>query len=330
MTEPFVSVVTPVYNDDPYLEQCIKSVLSQTHQDFEYLICDNHSTDRSGEIAHDLAATDARVRVVNPPEFCPQQQNFNFALGQISARARYCKMLCSDDWLFSECLARMIALAEANPTVGLVSAYRLIEANPDCFGVPIERSVFPGREAVRWQLLGTAFPFGTPSTVLYRADLVRSALPHFYPENRFYFDVDAAIYMVTGHDFGFVHQVLSFSRYQPGAVMDIASHLHTWPLMHFILADQYGRDFLSAEEFARHYQKVRDELYRNLGAAWMKDLITRRKKQDLWEFQRKQLRSIGDDVRPALLARGALSAALGYLGSPGSLASAARRALAGH
>ena len=54
MTEPFVSVVTPVYNDEPYLEECIRSVLSQSHQDFEYIICNNHSTDRSGEIASGL------------------------------------------------------------------------------------------------------------------------------------------------------------------------------------------------------------------------------------------------------------------------------------
>ena len=55
MTDPFVSVVTPVYNDEPYLEECIRSVLSQSHQDFEYIICNNHSTDRSGEIAADYA-----------------------------------------------------------------------------------------------------------------------------------------------------------------------------------------------------------------------------------------------------------------------------------
>ena len=56
MSEPFVSVVTPVYNDEPYLEECIKSVLAQSHQDFEYIICNNHSKDRSGEIAGDYAA----------------------------------------------------------------------------------------------------------------------------------------------------------------------------------------------------------------------------------------------------------------------------------
>ena len=159
MSEPFVSVVTPVYNDEPYLEECIRSVLAQSHQNFEYIICNNHSTDRSGEIAADYAAKDSRIRVVSPPEFLPQAKNFNFALSQIDGRAKYCKMLHSDDWMYPQCLQQMIEVADSNPRIVLVSAYRLIGDKPDCFGVPVERSTFSGKEACRWQLLGTALSF---------------------------------------------------------------------------------------------------------------------------------------------------------------------------
>ena len=326
MPQPFVSVVTPVYNDDPYLEQCIRSVLSQTHSDFEYIICDNHSTDRSGEIARDLAATDPRVRVVTPPDFLPQQKNFNFALREMSPQARYCKMLASDDWMFPECVERMTALAEAHENVGLVSSYRLIEAAPDCFGVPVDRSVFPGREAARWQILGTAYPFGTPSTVLYRAARVREALPVFFPENRFYFDLDAAFRILRKHDFGFVHQVLSFSRYQQGAIMDEANQLHTWPLMHYVTAEEHGRDFLEPDEFQRHYGRVSAELYRTLGEVWLKDRVRRRKRKDIWDFQRKHLASIGRQIHGRELAKGAVRAGLKFLGCPRDLMASLRRA----
>ena len=118
MTDPFISVVTPVYNDEPYLEECIRSVLAQSHQDFEYIICNNHSSDRSGEIAADYASHDARIRVVSPPEFSPQAQNFNFALNEISDRSKYCKMLLSDDWMYPQCLQEMIDVAEPNPRMG--------------------------------------------------------------------------------------------------------------------------------------------------------------------------------------------------------------------
>jgi glycosyltransferase involved in cell wall biosynthesis len=326
MARAFVSVITPVYNDDPYLEECVRSVLAQTHQDFEYIICDNHSTDRSGEIARDLAATDSRIRVVSPPEFLPQSPNFNFAVRQASGRGQYYKMLSSDDWMFPECLERMAGLAEANPSVGLVSSYRLVEAAPDCFGVPVERSVFPGREAARWQILGTAFPFGTVSTVLYRGDCVREALPTFFPEGRFYFDLDVAFRILGKFDFGFVHQVLTFSRYQPGAIMDEANQLHTWPLMHYVTAEEHGRQFLDPDEFAQHQASVSAELYRTLGEVWLKDRVRRQKRQDIWDFQRKNLAAIGREIRRGDLVKGAVRAGIRFLGCPRDLMASLRRA----
>ena len=60
--EPLVSVVTPFYNTDRYLAECIESVLSQTYRNFEYVLVDNHSTDRSGVIAAEYARRDSKVR----------------------------------------------------------------------------------------------------------------------------------------------------------------------------------------------------------------------------------------------------------------------------
>ena len=318
MTDPFVSVVTPVYNDEPYLEECIRSVLSQSHQVFEYIICNNHSTDRSGEIAADYASQDSRIRVVSPPVFSPQAKNFNFALREISDRSKYCKMLLSDDWMYQQCLRQMIDVAEPNPRIALVSAYRLIEEQPDCFGVPVGRSSFPGTEPCRWQLLGTAYPFGSQSTVMYSAQVVRNRAPSFFPENRFFMDVDIAFRILKDADFGFVHQVLTFSRYQPETVTDTASHFNWWPLLHYLMMEQYGRDFLADQEFEARYDEVTTEMYRGLGEQWLKDRFRFRNKKGFWEFQRKHLGDIGVELRPTLLARGVAAAGLSLLGSPSS------------
>lgn len=320
MPGPFVSVVTPVYNDEPYIEECIKSVLAQDHQDFEYIICDNHSKDRSGEIAKDYAAKDSRIRVVMPPEFLPQAKNFNFVLRQIDDRSKYCKMLLSDDWMFPQCLRQMIEVAESNPRIVLVSAYRLIEASPDCFGVPVERSSFSGKEACRWQLLGTAYPFGSQSTVLYSADAVRKRAPSFFPENRFFMDVDMAFRLLADGDFGFVHQVLTFSRYQPDTITDTASHFNPWPLLQYLMVEQYGRDFLSPEEFRKRHDEVTAELYRGLGEQWLKDLVRLKKRKQFWDFQRHHLGDIGMEISPSLLAKGVMRAGLQMIGSPGLFA----------
>ena len=64
LTGPLVSVVTPVYNGAEFLVEFIESVLRQTYEDWEYVIVDNRSTDRTLEIAQSFEARDPRIRVV--------------------------------------------------------------------------------------------------------------------------------------------------------------------------------------------------------------------------------------------------------------------------
>src|SRR5262245_1437977 len=102
--QPFVSVVTPFYNSDRYLAECIESVLGQTHTSFEYLLVNNQSTDASAAIAADYARRDGRIRLIDTTSFLGQVQNYNFALSQISDRSRYTKIVQADDWIFPACL----------------------------------------------------------------------------------------------------------------------------------------------------------------------------------------------------------------------------------
>ena len=62
---PSVSVVIPVYNVAPYLQECVDSVLSQRFTDFEVLLVDDGSTDGSGAICDELAQKDPRVVVLH-------------------------------------------------------------------------------------------------------------------------------------------------------------------------------------------------------------------------------------------------------------------------
>ena len=141
---PFVSVVTPVYNTGAYLAEAVRSVLGQTRGDFELIIIDNHSTDDSPAIAARFAEEDRRVRVVKPPRFLEQDENYNFAVEQISAHSSYCKMVQADDWLFPRCLEEQVAVALQDPQIGIVGSYRLVGTLPDGFGLPT-RSARPLR-----------------------------------------------------------------------------------------------------------------------------------------------------------------------------------------
>src|ERR1700722_14853304 len=98
--EPLVSVLTPVYNGDAYLAECIESVLAQTYSNWEYVIVNNHSTDGTLAIAERYAAQDRRIRVYSNETLLDIIANHNRAFRLASAEARYCKIVSADDWIF--------------------------------------------------------------------------------------------------------------------------------------------------------------------------------------------------------------------------------------
>lgn len=64
---PLVSIIVPVYNAERYLNRCIDSILSQTMPDFELLLIDDGSKDKSGRICDEYSEKDARVRAFHKP-----------------------------------------------------------------------------------------------------------------------------------------------------------------------------------------------------------------------------------------------------------------------
>jgi glycosyltransferase involved in cell wall biosynthesis len=301
------------------LEHAIRSVLAQTYRKFEYIICDNHSTDNSADVAQRYAAMDSRIKLIRPPEFLAQAKNFNFALQHISADSRYCKLIFGDDLLLPNCLREMVALAEANPSVAIVSSYRLIETTGDGFGLPLEQTKIPGRVAGRLHLLKGIFLFGTPSTVLYTSDVVRARSPRFYPEDRFYFDTDAVFQILADRDFGFVHQVLTFSRYQPGSITRREAEYYSRAIDRIICLHSYGHTYLTAEEYDRATSYARRVYYEGLGRQWLKDRLGA-ELGDFWPYHEKRLSTVGLEVEKARLALGVGDALVRAVASPFELA----------
>lgn len=98
---PKISVIVPVYNAEKYLSKCIDSVLAQTFSDWELLLIDDGSPDRSGEICDEYAAKDSRIRV-----FHKQNGGVSSArnLGLDKAKGEYVTFVDSDDFLDSSYL----------------------------------------------------------------------------------------------------------------------------------------------------------------------------------------------------------------------------------
>jgi glycosyltransferase involved in cell wall biosynthesis len=214
-SSPLVSVVTPAYNEELFLRECIESVLAQTYSNWDYTIVDNASTDRTGDIAREYAARDRRIRIVRNPATVPVVVNLNIACQQRAPNAKYLKIVAGDDWIFPRCIEDMVDLAEAHPSIAMVGAYRVIGERLQAEGLPFGETVASGRDVCRNFLDRGIYPFGVPTSLLYRANLIREKQP-FFNESYLEADLMACLEYLQTEDFGFVHQVLTFMREQGG------------------------------------------------------------------------------------------------------------------
>jgi glycosyltransferase involved in cell wall biosynthesis len=270
-SQPFVSIVTPVYNGAEYLAECIESVLAQTYSNWDYTIVNNCSSDESLAIAEQYAAKNPRIRIHNNSQFLRVIPNHNLALRQISPTSKYCKMIFADDWMFPECLERTVAVAEEHPSAGMVGAYGLQGKNVVWVGLPYPSTVVAGRSLVREWFLGHEhfYVFGTPTSLLFRSDLVRTQDP-FFNEANLHADSEKCLELLKTNDFGFVHQVLTFSREHPGSLTSFSKQMNTIiaSLLHEVVT--YGPDYLTEEEFESVLSQKVFEYYEFLALSFAK------------------------------------------------------------
>lgn len=128
-----IGIIVPVFNTEKYLSRCIQSILAQTFTDFELLLVDDGSTDKSGEICKQYAKFDSRVRV-----FYQKNQGQgaarNRALDWIYAN-NSCEWLCfvdSDDWLHPKMLEYLYQTAKQyNSKISICQFEKKAEEVPD-------------------------------------------------------------------------------------------------------------------------------------------------------------------------------------------------------
>jgi glycosyltransferase involved in cell wall biosynthesis len=319
--EPLVSVVTPFYNSAAFLRECVDSVLGQTYRNFEYVLVDNHSTDGSAAIAEEYTRRDPRIRFIRADQFRDQIPNYNYALRQISTDSRYVKFAQADDWLYPRCLTELVELAEAHPTVGVVSSYDLRgnESYGALFGAGLspDQRVLSGREAARLYFTKWLFLFGSMTTVLYRGDVVRSRVP-FYPEGTMHADTEVIFEILRDHDFGFVHQVLSFTRIQDDSISGRRQNLADRALDRLIIVKRFGRLYLDASEYDDTLRAVLKWYYDELGRRWIAQKGGNRN-EEFWAYHRKGLGTIGETIQRRCVIRGVSRIVLRTLLNPGKI-----------
>jgi glycosyltransferase involved in cell wall biosynthesis len=104
MENPFFSIITPVYNSERFLRECIDSVLNQTYSSWELILIDDGSKDNSGKICDKFASMDSRIKVIhkeNKGQYDSRRRGIEIASGM------YCIGLDSDDYYELDCLERV-------------------------------------------------------------------------------------------------------------------------------------------------------------------------------------------------------------------------------
>jgi glycosyltransferase involved in cell wall biosynthesis len=297
---PFVSILTPVYNGDAYLVECIESVLAQTYENWEYIIVNNCSTDRTLEIAKNYANKDKRIKVICNHHFVNAEENHNIAFSLISKDSRYCKVVSADDMLTSNCVEKMVILANAHPSIRIVGSHQLRGEEVMWKGLPTHIAVLSGRDTCRMEILHNAQIFGNPTSELYNSEIIKKNTP-FYPNSQPYADISACFKYLQEGDFGFVHEVLSMERIHEQQVSSTVRKLgmdNLGCLDNFLT---YGTIYLSNEEYEREKMQKLDAYHR-----WLGGCLLKMKGAEFWQYQQNALKELGHPIRWVKIIIGAL------------------------
>jgi glycosyltransferase involved in cell wall biosynthesis len=292
MSQPRVDIVIPAYNEGSFIGECLESILRQTYQNWRVVVVDNCSTDQTGAVADSFAARDSRVQVMHCTEFVDQCGNYNRALGQASPEAKYIKLLESDNWLVPEALARCVDLAEQDPTIGIVASYWFRGPRVEGSGLGPGRAVATGREAFDMFFVRRLYIFGTPTTLLFRAEAVREQ-PQWFRPGIFYDDVEFCTRVLSAWKLGFVHQVLSFVRDDNGGYFSKVRKMDHEPAFRYFLLREHGAKYFNDHELAALNRVAKQEYFGRMGYS----LWVVRRGSSYWKFHYTLFRNNGAELR---------------------------------
>jgi glycosyltransferase involved in cell wall biosynthesis len=129
---PLVSIGLPVYNGEKFLTKSLHSLLSQTFTDFELIISDNASTDRTEEICRNFVTCDPRIRYYRSR--CNRGASWNHNRVFRLAKGKYFKWAACDDLCATDFLEKCIQVLESNPEVVLCfTKTKVIDKNGEFF-----------------------------------------------------------------------------------------------------------------------------------------------------------------------------------------------------
>ena len=209
---PRLSIGLPVHNGEAYLEQSLQALLAQTWTDFELVVSDNASTDRTEEICREHAARDPRIRYVRQPENIGAARNHNAVFGL--ARGELFKWASHDDLYAPTLVERCVEALDAHPEVVLAHSWQgYVDGEGRLLGTveyPLRTDSADPVTRFRSHLFGTG---GDDFYGVIRSEVLRAVRPH---GSHHHADRTFMAQLVLRGPFHQVPEVLYLRRDHPG------------------------------------------------------------------------------------------------------------------
>ncbi len=259
MDSPKISVCLPAYNRVEYAREAIKSVLSQTYNDYELIISDDASTENIEGMVSSF--NDKRLKYFKQKVNLGFIKNWNFCLDK--SRGSYIKILGDDDVLLPDCLEKSVRVLEDKKVVGMVcSDYwtidgvgKLIDSkqfNSESFRVFKESKIENGRQFIKEYFFG-ARRVGLPSAILFKKDLLR-VVGNFDEAAGSPADIDLWLRILRISDFYYIDEKLLNMRWHEG---NLSQKLEDDPFYYRYLIDLLSKNYRFVKKSFTFIEKVR-------------------------------------------------------------------------
>lgn len=176
-----ISIIVPVYNIEKFLPHCIESILNQTYKNFELILVDDGSTDKSGDICEYYKKLDSRIKIIHKVNNGVSHAR-NCALK--IATGKYVLFVDGDDWIDNELLAHYIMKIEEESGDLLISEYKS-HINKQCITqTPDYSSGVISIDEAYLKVINPKGFYGSVWAKLFLLDIIRKNNLLFNPEIR--------------------------------------------------------------------------------------------------------------------------------------------------
>jgi len=241
---PEVSVGLPVYNGEQYLGEAVQSICEQTFADFELIISDNASTDRTAEICREMASRDSRIRYMRQPRNIGAARNFDFVAR--AANGKFLKWTTANDRSDRTMLAKCVdVLQREDDAVLCYGRTCLIDGSGNELGLyEYDLSFQQSRPSERFISVRKRMNMNNAQQGLIRLQALRQTrLERSYPDGDMVMMAELALYGT----FRLLPDVLLYRRMEKGA----ASRFLSDPELRAFLDPDFARKGFTA--WRRHW-----------------------------------------------------------------------------